>query len=140
MDPLHFEKLENMYLKSSINTELYPSTRCCIGKGEAEIEIEIDSTYFHELGAIHGSVYFKLLDDASYFAMSSMVTDYFLLTHSFELEFLKPVRSGSLRAVGKIRVLKKHCMEATAQLYDATNNLVGVGKSKQKLKDTKGYQ
>ena len=36
-------------------------------------------------------------------------------------------------------------MEATPQLYDATNDLVGVGKgsfakSKQKLMDTEGYQ
>ena len=95
MDPSHFEKPENMYLKSPINTELYPSTCCRIGEGEAVIEVEINRTYFHALGAIHGSVYFKLLDDASYFAMSSVVTDYFLLTRSFELEFLKPVRSGS---------------------------------------------
>ncbi|MGB2129034.1 MAG: PaaI family thioesterase [Flavicella sp.] len=145
MNPSHFKKLENLYLGAPINTELFPSTCCTIDKGKAEIEIEIDSKYFHALGAIHGSIYFKLLDDASYFAMSSMVTDYFLLTRTFELEFLKPVRSGRLKAVGKIRVLKEHCMEATAQLYDTSNNLVGVGngsfaKSNQKLIDTKGYQ
>ena len=34
---------------------------------------------------MHGSVYFKALDDAAYFAVSSLVTDYLLVTVSFNL-------------------------------------------------------
>ena len=33
----------------------------------------IKKDYFHALEAIHGSVYFKILDDAAFFAAQSVV-------------------------------------------------------------------
>ena len=37
----------------------------------------------HAAGAVHGSYYFKVLDDACYFAANSLVSDVFVLTVSF---------------------------------------------------------
>lgn len=39
------------------------------GDGEAEVSIEVGRELFHASGAVHGSVYFKLLDDAAFFAV-----------------------------------------------------------------------
>ena len=59
----HYQKLEKMYLKANINTDLYDSTTVSIKEGYSEVGLTISKNYFLALGAIHGSVYFKLLDD-----------------------------------------------------------------------------
>ena len=51
-----------------------------------EIDLTISDKYFHALNAIHGTVYFKLLYDAAFFAANSVVKDVFVLTSSFNLE------------------------------------------------------
>ena len=35
---------------------------------------------FHTAGAAHGTLFFKMLDDAAFYAANSLVTDRFLLT------------------------------------------------------------
>ena len=62
----HFRKLERMYLNANVNTMLFDTTTCRISDEEAEIGLRISEKYFDALGAIHGSVYFKLLDDAAF--------------------------------------------------------------------------
>jgi acyl-coenzyme A thioesterase PaaI-like protein len=71
----HFKKLERMYLSANINRLLFPSTDVLIKEGSAEISLEVNDDYFHALHAMHGAVYFKLMDDAAYFAANSLVTD-----------------------------------------------------------------
>jgi acyl-coenzyme A thioesterase PaaI-like protein len=36
--------------------------------------------HHHSIHAVHGSVYFKALDDAAFFAVNSLVEDVFVLT------------------------------------------------------------
>ena len=67
MNEEHFQKLERMYLGANMNASIYDTTTVKIGKGTAEIGLTISKKYFHSLGSIHGSVYFKLLDDAAFF-------------------------------------------------------------------------
>ena len=52
--------------------------------------------------AAHGTIYFKMLDDAAFYAANSLVTDRFLLTTAFNLHFTKPIRTGEVspRAAG----------------------------------------
>lgn len=99
---VHFEKLERMYLGANINTRIFKTTTIDISKGNAVVGLEISEDYFHALDALHGSVYFKLLDDAAFFAVSSVVEDVFVLTASFQVELLKPVASGKLRSEGTV--------------------------------------
>ena len=77
IDTKHFNRLRSMYLNANVNTQIYDSTECTIEKGRAEISLVVSEKYFHALHAIHGSVYFKLLDDSAYFAAHSMVDDFF---------------------------------------------------------------
>jgi uncharacterized protein (TIGR00369 family) len=103
MNPLHYKKLEHMYLQANVNTMIYDTTTCSISKEYAEIGLEISEKYFHALGAIHGSVYFKLLDDASFFAVNSIVEDVFVLTSSFNINLIRPASHGLIKAVGKLK-------------------------------------
>jgi acyl-coenzyme A thioesterase PaaI-like protein len=77
----HLQKLEHMYLMAPINA--FYSPRISISQGEAEITIPVKPEFFHAADAVHGSVYFKLLDDAAFFAVNSLMEDYFALTASF---------------------------------------------------------
>ena len=96
----HYRKLERMYLAAPINEFFKPAIQ--IGRGTAEIKVNVDSRFFHAARAAHGAVYFKSLDDAAFFAVSSLVEDRFVLTSNFNLYMLAPVAAGVIRSVGKV--------------------------------------
>lgn len=97
----HYRKLERMYLNSKGNQAYYDTITLQVSDRRAELGLDISEKYFHALGAIHGSVYFKLLDDAAFFAVNSIVHDFFVLTTSFNINLIRPASAGRLRAVGK---------------------------------------
>ena len=127
MNKEHFEKLRNMYLKANVNTKLYATTECNIVAEKATISLDISDKYFHALGAIHGSVYFKLLDDAAFFAVNSVVEDVFVLTTSFNINFNKPVDSGKITAIGQLRFWSKNLFVAESTLFDERGREIAFG-------------
>ena len=133
-----------MYLRSNINTQIYGSTECEIEHETATISLTISEKYFHALGAIHGSVYFKLLDDAAYFAVNSIVEDWFVLTASFNIHFLRPISSGKITAIGKVTSKTEKGFMAESTLYNEAGKKVAFGaghfvKSKSRLTKEIGY-
>jgi uncharacterized protein (TIGR00369 family) len=96
----HYRKLERMYLAAPINEFFKPEIR--IGQGTAEIKVSVDRRFFHAARAAHGAVYFKNLDDAAFFAVSSLVEENFVLTSSFNLYMHAPVSAGVIRSLGKV--------------------------------------
>jgi len=139
----HYRRLERMYLtKASINDYFKPTI--AIGDGEAEIRIEVDPKFFHAAGAVHGTVYFKALDDAAYFAANSVVEDVFVLTTNFNIQLLRPVTQGTLIAKGTLVSETRSLLIADAELRDNRDRLVGRGtgnfmKSRIQLQDIPGY-
>ncbi len=139
----HFRRLERIYLtKASINDYFNPSI--AIGDGEAEIRIEVDPKFFHAAGAVHGTVYFKALDDAAFFAANSVVEDVFVLTTNFNIQLLRPVTEGILIAKGTLVSKTRSLLVADAELRDDRDRLVGRGtgnfmKSRMRLEDIQGY-
>ncbi len=121
----HFRKLERMYYASPINEYFRPKIE--IERGAAVLRIPIREEFHHAVGAIPGAVYFKALDDATFFAANSVVEDFFVLTASFHIEFLRPVVDGEIRAVARVTHEDKRRIEATGELFDAEGNLVGRG-------------
>lgn len=141
----HYRKMERMYLNANFNKLIFPSTQIEIRKGEADVSIEVEDTYHHALGAMHGAIYFKLLDDAAYFAANSLEEEYFLLTSSFNLHFIRPVSKGRITSKGKIRTATKNLYIAEATIYDVKGREVGYGtgnfmRSKVKLSPEIGYK
>jgi uncharacterized protein (TIGR00369 family) len=96
----HYRRLERMYLAAPANEYFRPEIR--IGEGTAEVRIAVRTDFFHAASAVHGSVYFKLLDDSTFFAASSLVDDVFVLTASFNIYFLRPISSGVMTANGRV--------------------------------------
>ncbi len=140
-DP-HFLALENLYLAAPV-TELYRPT-VEISDSEATIEIDVSKTFFHSAGALHGSVYFKLLDDAAFFAANSLEREVFVLTTSFTTYLTRPVSSGRIRSVGRLVNRNRSQFIAEAVLYDSEENEIGRGsgifvRSKLLLKELPGY-
>lgn len=141
----HYRKLERMYLASNVNTQLYETTEITIGDEIATISITIDPKYFHALGAIHGSVYFKLLDDAAFFAVNSIVKDAFVLTTSFNINITRPISKGKITATGTVKFKSRNLFVAESSLVDEKGREIAFGtgnfaKSKVALSEDIGYQ
>ena len=137
---LHYLALQNMYLAAPINAFFQPTID--VSEALATIEIDVSEKFFHAAGAVHGSVYFKMLDDAAFFAASSLERDVFVLTTSFNTYLTRPISAGRIRSVGW--VVNKSQFIAEAVAYDADGNEIGRGsglfmRSKMPLKDAKGF-
>jgi len=144
MNGIHFRKLERMYLASNVNTQIYDSTQVKISREQAEISIEISEKYFHALKAIHGSVYFKLLDDAAFFAVNSIVEDAFVLTTNFTIQLLRPANQGRITATGKVKFKSRNLWVAESSLLNEQGKEIAFGtgnfmKSKVALTKEIGY-
>lgn len=139
----HFVALEAMYLAAPINTIYKP--RIEVLEGQSEIEIELKEGYFHAAGAVHGSVYFKMLDDAAFFAANSLEREVFVLTTSFTIYLTRPVSIGTMRSVGKVVNQTKSQFIAESVAYDSEGKEIARGsgifvRGKIKLTDALGYK
>lgn len=85
----------------------------------ATIRFTLEERYFHAAGAAHGTSYFKMLDDAAFYAANSLVTDRFLLTTAFNLLLTKPLRAGPVTAEGRWVSGQRRVFVAEARLIDA---------------------
>jgi uncharacterized protein (TIGR00369 family) len=121
----HHRKLENMYLAAPINRLYQPTIR--VEEGTAEITMPVASTFFHAAGALHGSVYFKALDDACFFAVASLVEEVFVLTTSFTTYMTRPLTSGRLTARGRVVHAGKSLLLAEAVLVGSDGSEAGRG-------------
>ena len=96
----HAAALEAMYVNGPINQFFRPLIH--VEEGAAEIRMAVRPDMHHAAHAAHGAVYFKMLDDACFFAVQSLVTDTFVLTVSFQVYLLAPVVDGEMVATGKV--------------------------------------
>lgn len=138
----HFRCLESMYQAAPFNSTFKPTMT--VEEGKATISIVLSENYHHSAGGVHGSVYFKMLDDAAFFAANSLETDVFVLTTSFTTYITRPVASGVMRAEGRVVNLNKSQFIAEAVVYDDQDRQIGRGngifvRGKALLKDAKGY-
>jgi uncharacterized protein (TIGR00369 family) len=139
----HFRKLERMYGRASCNE--YYSPKLSISEGAAEVVIPVQQKFYHVLGAVHGSVYFKALDDAAFFAVNSLVEDVFVLTASFNVHLFQPITSGQMKAIGKVAQASRNMFVAEASLTDNDGMEIarGIGtyaRSKAALSPNIGYE
>jgi uncharacterized protein (TIGR00369 family) len=121
----HFERLQRMYHGARINEFFAPTL--VVGDGSAEVTVDIRPDFHHAAHAAHGAVYFKMLDDAAFFAANSVVQDVFVLTVSFNVVFLRPVADGTLVARGALVHRSRNLLVAEAQVHDTRGRLVARG-------------
>ena len=123
---LHHRALERLYASAPVNA-LFASRLEIVGEGRSRIAFAVTEDSYHAAGAAHGTIYFKMLDDAAFYAANSMVTDRFLLTTSFNLHFTKPVRTGQGVAEGRWVSGRRRVFVAEARLVDAEGDEIGRG-------------
>jgi uncharacterized protein (TIGR00369 family) len=139
----HYTKLENMYLAAPTSGEYDPDID--ITEGRAEVTVPVQKKHFHAANAAHGSVYFKALDDAAFFAANSLVEDVFVLTTNFTIHLTRPVSEGSIHAEGEVVNDNPRQLIADAVAYDDDGNQIARGtgtfaKSSTELNPDVGYE
>ncbi|MEZ0244472.1 MAG: PaaI family thioesterase [Sphingomonas sp.] len=122
----HFRALESLYAAAPIN-QWFESRLEIPSPGVARIRFDVDARYHHAAGAAHGTAYFKMLDDAAFYAANSLVTDRFLLTTAFNLLFTKPLKEGPVIAEGRWVSGQRRVFVAEARLIDATGEEAARG-------------
>ncbi|MBT7611251.1 MAG: PaaI family thioesterase [Bacteriovoracaceae bacterium] len=141
MNYQHFKSLENMYLMAPANKIYLP--KILIKDSKSIISIDVKEDFFHTAGAVHGSVYFKLLDDSAFFAVNSLEQEVFVLTVSFTTYITRPVSQGKMEAIGKVVNKNKSQWIAESIVYNDDKEVArGSGifiRSKILLDDIKGY-
>ena len=125
MSKEHYQKLQRLYARAPINTFYQPTM--VVEKGRAKIQMTITDQMHHSAGGVHGSVYFKLLDDAGFFAANSIEEKVFVLTSDFHIRFLRPISEGIITATGWITHSGRKNILAQSELHDAKGKLVGSG-------------
>lgn len=123
---LHYRALEQLYASAPINRK-FASRLHIPGEGLSRLVFDITEADYHAAGAAHGTIYFKMLDDAAFYAANTLVTDRFLLTTGFNLHFTKPVRAGQVVAEGRWVSGKRRVFVAEARLVDEEGEEIGRG-------------
>jgi uncharacterized protein (TIGR00369 family) len=122
----HFRRLERMYASAPINEFFAPRLQI-VDAGVAELRLTIRPDFHHAAHAAHGAVYFKALDDATFFAANSLVEDVFVLTVTFNLYFTRPVREGEIVATGRVVSRSKRLYIADGTIVDGRGREIARG-------------
>lgn len=142
-DDAHLRGLERLYAAAPVNA-VFASTLQLPAAGRSEIRFEVTPAMFHAAGAAHGTIYFKMLDDAAFYAANSMVADNFVLTTQFNLFLTRPVKAERLRAIGQWVSGARRVLIAESRLLDESGEEVARGqgtfmRSRIRLADLPGY-
>ncbi|MEW4468578.1 PaaI family thioesterase [Parasphingorhabdus sp. JC815] len=140
----HFRALERLYAQAPIN-QFFDSTLEITERGIARITFSVDERHYHAAGAVHGTGYFKMLDDVAFYAANSLVTDRFLLTTAFNLLFTRPLKTSTVTAEGNWVSGKRRVLVADARLIDEDGEEIARGtgtfmRSRIPLASLPGYQ
>ena len=122
----HYRALESLYGHAPINA-LFESRLEILEEGHARIRFTVDERLYHAAGAAHGTTYFKMMDDAAFYACNSLVTDRFLLTTAFNLNFTRPLKAGPVIAEGRWVSGRRRVFVADARLIDSTGEEAARG-------------
>ncbi len=142
-DDRHYRALERMYLSAPLNGFFRPRIR--IAHETAEIDMDVREDFFHAAGAVHGAVYFKMLDDAAFFAANSIETEVFVLTTAFTTYLTRPISSGRMQASGRVVNRNRSQIVAESVVRNGEGTEVGRGsglfvRSKVQLADVPSYR
>ncbi|WP_437906503.1 PaaI family thioesterase [Sorangium sp. So ce327] len=138
----HYRRLERMFASAPVSQ--WQGASAEVSERRAVVTIPVKQEFFHAAQAVHGSLYFRALDDAAFFAVNSAVEDVFVLTVSFTIYFTRPITGGALRAEGRLTHSSSRLYIAESTLVNDEGKLLGQGsgtfmKSTIPLRDALGY-
>ena len=140
----HLRALEALYDSAPIN-RMFESRMELLKAGQSLIHFIVKGDAFHAANAAHGTLYFKMLDDAAFYAANGLVSDRFLLTTAFNLHFTKPLKRGEAVAEGRWISGRRRVFVAEARIVDSTGEECARGtgtflRSHIALTSLKGYR
>ena len=123
---------------------MFDSSTILIKEGEAKISLNVSEKFSTLLAPYMGAFILNYLDDAAYFSVSSIVKNYFVLTTSFQINILKPVKRGKIHAIGEVKFSSKNLFTAQSSLFNEQGVEVAFGTgnfvlSKSELTKNIGY-
>lgn len=122
----HLRALESLYRSAPVN-RLFDSQIEIVEPGFARIRFRVEEAHFHAAGAAHGTLYFKMMDDAAFYACNSLVSDRFLLTTAFNLLFTRPMKAGEAVAEGRWASGRRRVLVGDARIFDSSGEETGRG-------------
>ena len=125
LNQAHIKRLKRIYRTNACNQ--YYTTEIDIREGEAVLNLPVRPEFLHGGGVVHGSVYFKLLDDACTFAVSSLVKDFAIVTASFNIYFTRPISVGTIHARGRVVHESRRLFVAEAEATDDDGRVLARG-------------
>lgn len=139
----HFSRLERIFHLAPIQ-DLLSGAEIKVENKKATYKLNISNAFFHAANALHGAIYFKLLDDSAYFAAASIEETYFLLTKSYTIHFKRPVEVDALTAVGELISENEGQITCRSRITNTAGKIVAEGegifvRSKKLLSDQPGY-
>ncbi|MBK8487540.1 MAG: PaaI family thioesterase [Bacteroidetes bacterium] len=123
IEDIHYRRLEQMFLKAPV-TQLFKNSSIEIAPNKCMITWNVDSHFFHAGKSLHGAAYFKMLDDAAYFAAASLNDVQFILTKTFQVKFIRPVTGGLITAEGVAKRDANGFIKATSILRSQDNKIL----------------
>lgn len=121
----HHRRLEQAYARAPITIAQQAQVR--VGDGEAVVIIPVQHSFLHAAKAVHGSIVFRALDDAAFFAANSIVPDALVLTVTFNVTYFRPISGGRITARGRIRNSSRRLLVATSEAFDDDEKLIAIG-------------
>ena len=93
--------------------------------GRAVFELDTDDRFWNPMGTVHGGILCDLADAALGVCWASTLPDgETFTTVELKINFLRPVREGSLRAVGTVTKRGRHIGMTECEVTDAEGRLV----------------
>ena len=126
----HYRRLETLFYSAPLNQGIFAGSKLTVSERQAVYELTIGRQYFHAAEAMHGAIYFKLLDDAAYFAAATLEPKYFILTKSYTIHFKRPVQEDLLRAEGQVISTDDREIIATSKILNSKGKVVAQGEGK----------
>ena len=125
----HLKRLKNLYSAAPISGLFNEHDIDFAKDGSTSIRFTPKKEHCHTMLSMHGSGYFKMLDDAAFFAAQAHDEENFVFTTSFTTYLVRPVEPGvPLIAHGKIENAGRSLQVASSRiLEEGTGNLVATG-------------
>ena len=121
----YYQRLEQLYYKNPCNAHYDLSMK--VGTGTAAVTLTVRPDLLHGGGVLHGSVYFKALDDAATFAAASLKENEIHVTASFNIHFLRPISEGSFTATANVIHQSRRIVLVEAEALDENGRKLAYG-------------
>lgn len=128
-NPEHLKRLEKMYAAAPISGLFNDHVIDFAGDGSTTVKFTPKKEHCHTMQSLHGSGYFKLLDDAAFFAAQALDEENFIFTTSFNTYLVRAAAIGvPLISQGRVISAGKTLLIAESRLIEEeSGKLVATG-------------